>query len=843
MALNTASELANQAWRLKDRFRDTSAVGDILDAVQLAEEAVMCSGDDMETLANSLIVLSSCLEGRFRVRASLEDADAAVEAARRSLALTSGDASAVARHHLANRILGRYRYTANRLDLDEAAELAQDAIERVRDDDPELASVLNTGALCLQHEYRREKTIGRLTQAIDLLQRAVAPQHRAHRDIAYFYSNLSHYLMERYNKEESNVDLIESVRAAEMALGLTSAGALDRPLRVNNLANRLLRLHQLQLDDSALDRAIELVENAVALSLPAVYSTTLHYTLGRALAARGRPGDKRAALQLCQEVVDATPPLERVRVGKLIARTAADVGSTADVLKGWESVIEALRAGLSAEFGLAGKQALLAEARGAASEGAIAAVQAGDPKRAVALLETGRALLLAEALGRNSHALEALSAHGQQELARCWQTEARRLAFLEGERDRGAAVDVQEARRLRERVNGLANTVRELPGLADFGTIAASHEPPPAGTVYAYFAIGADASTCLIVYPDGEIDPVLIGLSAAEVDSRLSSYLDAYQVMRGADPDNERAFATWVDELDSVCHWLWQFIGPVVERVRSDELVVLLPDGRISLLPLHAGWRPEEQTRQWAVDSLTCTYAPTAFAYRQGTGHTIGSQSRNMVIGDPFSERKWPHLESAALEAEQVAELLGCKPSLGRGASTGTVLQQLPAVDGVAHFACHGYSDFADPMASALVLAQDEPLCMRDVRGLELKRPMVVLSACESGMPGRELPDEFVGLPVGLLEAGASSVVASLWQVSDAITAELMVEFYTRVVVQGLVPPAALRAAQRAVRGRLVADASSRRQSEQQGTTVDVSTMPAGQVAHPYWWAAFVHVS
>ena len=132
---------------------------------------------------------------------------------------------------------------------------------------------------------------------------------------------------------------------------------------------------------------------------------------------------------------------------------------------------------------------------------------------------------------------------------------------------------------------------------------------------------------------------------------------------------------------------------------------------------------------------------------------------------------------------------------------------------------------------------------MRDVRGLELKRPMVVLSACESGMPGRELPDEFVGLPVGLLEAGASSVVASLWQVSDAITAELMVEFYTRVVVQGLVPPAALRAAQRAVRGRLVADASSRRQSEQQGTTVDVSTMPAGQVAHPYWWAAFVHVS
>ena len=44
--------------------------------------------------------------------------------------------------------------------------------------------------------------------------------------------------------------------------------------------------------------------------------------------------------------------------------------------------------------------------------------------------------------------------------------------------------------------------------------------------------------------------------------------------------------------------------------------------------------------------------------------------------------------------------------------------------------------------------------------------------------------------------AGASQVVASLWNVRDRATAELMKRFYTGLLEQRMTPAAALRAAQ-----------------------------------------------
>src|SRR6185436_16596953 len=91
---------------------------------------------------------------------------------------------------------------------------------------------------------------------------------------------------------------------------------------------------------------------------------------------------------------------------------------------------------------------------------------------------------------------------------------------------------------------------------------------------------------------------------------------------------------------------------------------------------------------------------------------------------------------------------------------------------------------------------QDGFLRLHDIYNLHLPAELVVLSACQTGL-GREIRGEgVVGLARGFMYAGAARVVASLWQVDDVATAELMRGFYRGILRDGARPAAALRVAQ-----------------------------------------------
>jgi CHAT domain-containing protein len=61
---------------------------------------------------------------------------------------------------------------------------------------------------------------------------------------------------------------------------------------------------------------------------------------------------------------------------------------------------------------------------------------------------------------------------------------------------------------------------------------------------------------------------------------------------------------------------------------------------------------------------------------------------------------------------------------------------------------------------------------------LELNVDLVTLSACETGLSKIANGDDLVGLTRGFLYAGSASIVASLWQVDDLATSQLMSRFY-----------------------------------------------------------------
>lgn len=168
-------------------------------------------------------------------------------------------------------------------------------------------------------------------------------------------------------------------------------------------------------------------------------------------------------------------------------------------------------------------------------------------------------------------------------------------------------------------------------------------------------------------------------------------------------------------------------------------------------------------------------------------------------------------LPLARSEAEAIA---GAAPRsvqwLDFAANRAAALRGLLADYPVIHFATHGFFNRRNPALSGLVLSQVNEqgdainglLLNCEIGALQLKAELVVVSACESALAETGGATAYNSLAHSFLQAGARRVVASLWKVNDAATAELMKRFYrqmfNRQTLKGKLasPAAALRAAQ-----------------------------------------------
>jgi CHAT domain-containing protein/Tfp pilus assembly protein PilF len=137
------------------------------------------------------------------------------------------------------------------------------------------------------------------------------------------------------------------------------------------------------------------------------------------------------------------------------------------------------------------------------------------------------------------------------------------------------------------------------------------------------------------------------------------------------------------------------------------------------------------------------------------------------------------------------------------------------------HFATHGLINETNPKLSGLILAQDTTrtedgiLHLGEIYNLSLNADLVVLSACETGLGKIARGEGLIGLTRGFLYAGAQNLLVSLWQVNDASTANVMVDFY-RNILDGKNKAGALREAKLKM----------------------IESNP--QYARPFYWAPFV---
>ncbi len=199
-----------------------------------------------------------------------------------------------------------------------------------------------------------------------------------------------------------------------------------------------------------------------------------------------------------------------------------------------------------------------------------------------------------------------------------------------------------------------------------------------------------------------------------------------------------------------------------------------------------------------------------AGAMRGGFGHLALTSAIGDVAGLKIATLKLVRLTGTRTEAEEIAGLARKSGSatdvwLDLDASEGNIEQRDLSRYRMLHIATHGLLDAERPQFTGLALAPigtadaDGFLRVGEVFNLRLGSPLVILSACETGLGKERRGEGVIGLTRAFMYAGAPTVGVSLWSVADKSTAELMPDFYQRMLTgqaPSSAPAAALRAAQ-----------------------------------------------
>jgi CHAT domain-containing protein len=243
-----------------------------------------------------------------------------------------------------------------------------------------------------------------------------------------------------------------------------------------------------------------------------------------------------------------------------------------------------------------------------------------------------------------------------------------------------------------------------------------------------------------------------------------------------------------------------ELIAPIADLLNAKHLI-FAPHGILHHIPFHALYDGES----YLIDKFSVSYAPSASVYALCHEKTVNTTGESLILG--IADVQAPLILE---EVEALGKILPDSHLFVGEAASESVLKLHGHESRIIHIATHGYFRQDNPMFSSIRLG-DSYLNLYDLYHLKLPAELVVLSGCATGRNTVTPGDELMGLVRGLLQAGAQSLMLSLWDVHDASTRDFMIAFYTHLA-EGMTKPMALQAAMAKVR----------------------ETHP-----HPYYWAPF----
>lgn len=294
-----------------------------------------------------------------------------------------------------------------------------------------------------------------------------------------------------------------------------------------------------------------------------------------------------------------------------------------------------------------------------------------------------------------------------------------------------------------------------------------------------------------------------IVISSSEIRSLALPKLSPSEVRRWLDRKwntSRKALGSENKDFRQYLAWIWQACVKEIVRechLRVQDSKVDLPriwwigTGLASSMPFHAAGDHSPRSDRNLYRRAYSSYTPSikALAYSRELLQKSDICGENVLLATMTTTPGLPSLRGVEDEKESILKMLPAhfKAIVHDHPSAHRVTQSLEHCS-IAHFACHGYTDYADPFKSGLVfqkkagagsLVQDT-MSANDVSELQLKHARIAyLSACSTAENGSDvLRDEVIHIVSGFQVAGFTHVVGCLWPPIDAVCVEVAKGFY-----------------------------------------------------------------
>lgn len=386
--------------------------------------------------------------------------------------------------NLAQALLQSYESDSDSAALDEAVTLAERAVTSPVSRTVDLPGYRNTLGACLMASFGRSGELDELDRAIDTFRLAADGADPGAPEQALYLDGLAGSLLDRFVRRGAPADIRAAVEAAESAVRATGPAESERPRRLATLANclasdpasaasapvverivacysaalrstplgspdrwlyatghasGLLDRYALHRDPHDLDDAVHGYRTALAQA-PAGASglAALHYNLAGALDLRherdGHARDRRAALRELRRtghIAAERSPDVALLAGRDLGDRLARRGRWSQAATAYATALSAMRRLVQVQAVRADRETRLREAGRLTANATLSAVRSGRRDDAAALLDQGRATLLALVLDRERADLSYLRDRGRVDLADRYRRAAVRVSLLE----------------------------------------------------------------------------------------------------------------------------------------------------------------------------------------------------------------------------------------------------------------------------------------------------------------------------------------------------------------------------------------------------------------------------